>query len=121
MSYYLFYMDVFIFIAYPILGILLPLFYFLNYRKERLLKKIIKTANIVFGLWILIVSLWLISDEQEFGSYFQDEGDVVSYCSVSLVLILMLFKRIRTSVYSILSFSLIVFIAHLVSLKFFPN
>lgn len=115
------YADFFVLIPlifYPLMGLVVLVLFFV--RKKRV-PDFVSLINILFAIWLLVVAMIsLLNTKSIFGTYFYDASDYVQYLVVLVIILLTVFKKIRTSVFSIVGFSLLLGLTFFIVNQFFP-
>ncbi len=110
-------------IAYPVLGLIIIVLS-TTYTKPIISSRIIsftEIINVVFGICLLTILInSLFEAKESTGNYFyRDVAEWFWYVPICMVLGLLCFKKIRRINFSILLFSLIIFIGYCLFINFF--
>lgn len=114
--------TVWVLYAYPICGITLVILFYINKNvsSRSKIKKITGLVNIVFGIWFFLLLINNIVKAKKETGYFVYDNDPMEWvinCSSIAIIIALSFKQIRTSPFSILCISIILFIELLIMIE----
>lgn len=106
-------------IAYPITGLIL---FALTLSKKNKFPSTVSLINILFGMWLITIAIvGLLNTKSIFGTYFYDASDYIYQSTILIVVLLICFKKVRTSVLSIIGFSLLLGLSFFIVNRLFPT